>query len=225
MEKEHWINGRDNGCEVKKEVWDGARFAEPAWFWNPDERWFLPARYIKHGCKNVFSAEGVIQAPNQLDGMKELYCDCCCTRFDHHPEYAYGDPRNIAYIGKIIFDKCDVHHLNEIGIFFKILYPSSTATKQGSCYMFVQHPFSSITQKKLLSNTFPLQCKCMWLSVTFSSILFLLCLMMLFASLCCSTLKWPITIVIIFSFNLNNLKVTGMAFSHLEENHALLVSS
>ena len=34
-----------------------------------------------------------------------------------------------------------------------------------------------------------------------------------------------ITIVIIFSFNLNNLKVTGMAFSHLEGNHALLVSS
>ena len=79
----------------------------------------MPARCIKDGCKNVCSAEDVIQAPNQLDGMKELYCDCCCTRFDHHPEYANGDPRDIAYIGKIIFDKRDVHYLNEIGIFVK----------------------------------------------------------------------------------------------------------
>ena len=67
----------------------------------------------------MFSAEDLIQAPNQLDGMKELYCDCCCTRFVHHPEYANGDPWNIAYIGKIIFDKRDVHYLNEIGIFVK----------------------------------------------------------------------------------------------------------
>lgn len=81
------------------------------------KRWCLPARCIKDGCKNVFSAEDVIQAPNQPDGMKELYCDCWCTRFVHHPEYANGDPRNIAYIGKIIFKKRDVHYLNEIGIF------------------------------------------------------------------------------------------------------------
>ena len=115
LEKEHWINRHDNGWEIKKEVWDGARFAEMAWFWNPDKRWCLPARCIKDGYKNVFSAEDIIQAPNQPDGMKELYCDCCCTRFVHHPKYANGDPRNIAYIGKIIFDKCDAHW-NEIGI-------------------------------------------------------------------------------------------------------------
>ena len=28
------------------------------------KRWCLPARCIKDGCKNVFSAEDVIQAPN-----------------------------------------------------------------------------------------------------------------------------------------------------------------
>ena len=38
LEKEHWINGHDNGCEIKKEVWDGARYAELAWFWNLDEK-------------------------------------------------------------------------------------------------------------------------------------------------------------------------------------------
>ena len=124
------------------------------------KRWCLPARCIKDGCKNVFSAEDVIQAPNQPYGMKELYCDCCCTRFVHHPEYANGDPRNIAYIGKIIFDKRDVHYLNEIGIFKNTLSFFNCNKTRILLYMFVQHPFSSITQKKLLSNTFPLQCKC-----------------------------------------------------------------
>lgn len=41
-------------------------------------------------------ADDILQAPDQHDGSKELYCDCCCTRFVHYPKYANGDPRNIA---------------------------------------------------------------------------------------------------------------------------------
>ena len=37
------------------------------------------------------------------DGSRELFCICCCTRFDYHPKYVNGDPRNIAYIGKIVY--------------------------------------------------------------------------------------------------------------------------
>ena len=107
LEKEHWINGNNDGWDIKKEVWDGARFAELSWFWDPNKIWCLPARCIKDGCKNVFSADDISQAPNQHDGSKELYCDCCCTRFIHYPKYANGDPRNIAYIGKRVYDSQD----------------------------------------------------------------------------------------------------------------------
>lgn len=30
--KEHWLNGSGHGWEIKKEVWDGARFSEFSWF-------------------------------------------------------------------------------------------------------------------------------------------------------------------------------------------------
>ena len=95
--KEHWLNGSVHGWEIKKEVWDGARFSEFSWFWNPDESWCLPARCIKQGSKK--SSEEVLQAPAQRDGRRELlYCGGCCTRFLYQPVYVTGDPRNIAYI-------------------------------------------------------------------------------------------------------------------------------
>ena len=102
VEKEHWINGGNDGWSIKKEVWDGTRFSELAWFWNPDETWCLPARCVRKGCKNIISAQEISQAPTKADGSRELFCVSCCTRFDHHPKYVSGDPRNIAYIGKII---------------------------------------------------------------------------------------------------------------------------
>ena len=52
--------------------------------------------------KNIISAQEISQAPTKADGSRELFCVSCCTRFDHHPKYVSGDPRNIAYIGKII---------------------------------------------------------------------------------------------------------------------------
>lgn len=102
-EKEHWINGGNGGWSIKKEVWDGTRFSELAWFWNPDETWCLPARCVRQGCKNIISAEEISQTPTKSDGSRELFCISCCTRFDHHPKYVNGDPRNIAYIGKIVY--------------------------------------------------------------------------------------------------------------------------
>ena len=102
VEKEHWINGGNDRWSIKKEVWDGTRFSELAWFWNPDETWCLPARCVRQGCKNIISAQEISQATTKADGSRELFCVSCCTRFDHHPKYVSGDPRNIAYIGKII---------------------------------------------------------------------------------------------------------------------------
>ena len=62
-EKELWINGND-ACDIQKEVWNGARFAELAWFWDLDKN-----LCIREGCRNVLSADDVLQP---LLGLMEV---------------------------------------------------------------------------------------------------------------------------------------------------------
>ena len=109
-EKEHWINGSNDGWEIKKEVWDGARFSELSWFWDPEKCWCLPARCNRTGCRNILSANDVLQAPAHPDGQRELYCNSCCSKFLHQPVYVNGDPRNIAYIGRVAYNKHVAYH-------------------------------------------------------------------------------------------------------------------
>lgn len=40
-----------------KEIWDGKRFAELSWFWDPDKEWLLPVRCPM--CSSVISAEEI----------------------------------------------------------------------------------------------------------------------------------------------------------------------
>ena len=55
-EKDHWIN-EQNICDVKKELWDGSRFSELSWFWDPLSEWTLPVQCPL--CKSVTSAATV----------------------------------------------------------------------------------------------------------------------------------------------------------------------
>lgn len=44
-EKDHWFHANtseDCGWEEKKELWDGKRFLQLSWFWDPDQKWTLP---------------------------------------------------------------------------------------------------------------------------------------------------------------------------------------
>ena len=41
IKKDHWLANGVN-CRLKKELWDGKRWSEPEWFWNPDSTWTLP---------------------------------------------------------------------------------------------------------------------------------------------------------------------------------------
>ena len=47
-EKEHWLNAEQLGTRIgflpKNEIWDGNRFSEFSWFWDPSSRWTLPAK-------------------------------------------------------------------------------------------------------------------------------------------------------------------------------------
>lgn len=98
--KDRWLDRvNEHTDHVKKEFWDGDRFSELSWFWNPQKKWLLPARCKTPQCNNVLSPSYIEEQPLNVDGGKEVYCDQCCSIFMHQPEYSKGDPRNIAYIG------------------------------------------------------------------------------------------------------------------------------
>ena len=100
-EKEHWL-GRNEGWHVKKELWDGDRFAELSWFFESTSEWCLPVRCKTQGCKNIISGDTIESLQETPNGMKEIICEECHSSFMFQPEYTTGDPRNVALIGKYI---------------------------------------------------------------------------------------------------------------------------
>ncbi len=97
--RDRWLHGSSG--ESLGEIWDGTRFAELSWFWDPDEQWILPVRCTF--CSAVVSGD-VISVAVEHDSHPtltdiQIECPHCYTRFDHSPQYASGDPRNIALIG------------------------------------------------------------------------------------------------------------------------------
>ena len=97
-EKERWLQ-RTEGWHAKTELWDGDRFAELSWFWDPASTWTLPVRCKTQGCRNIISSEVVDSLPEIRSGIKEVTCDECHSSFSFQVESAQGDPRNIALLG------------------------------------------------------------------------------------------------------------------------------
>jgi len=55
-EREHWLPPEcRNGWALpaKKEIWDGKRFAELSYFWDPTKEWVLPTYCPIEGCHKV----------------------------------------------------------------------------------------------------------------------------------------------------------------------------
>ena len=94
-EKGRWLHGEGANFTLK-EVWDGSRFNELKWFWNPDSEWMLPVK--RQQCGNVISIDEVLASLEENEKYI-ITCDECRTRWMHTPLYAKGDPRNIALIG------------------------------------------------------------------------------------------------------------------------------
>lgn len=58
----HWINtenwiGGEGANDILKEVWDGSRFNELAWFWDPDSKWMLPHKC--NLCGDIISVDKI----------------------------------------------------------------------------------------------------------------------------------------------------------------------
>jgi len=101
-EREHWLppefrNGW--GLPAKKDIWDGKRFAELSYVWDPTKEWVLPTYCPIEGCHKVLSAEELLHAP-EINGMREVTCPHCFNSFAAVIKVTHGDPRNIAYIGR-----------------------------------------------------------------------------------------------------------------------------
>ena len=94
-EKEHWIQGEGANFTLK-EIWNGERFNELKWFWNPDSHWMLPVKC--QYCDNVISVDEIKAFPKEED-RHIITCPECGARWEHTPSYARGDPCNIALIG------------------------------------------------------------------------------------------------------------------------------
>ena len=94
-EKGHWLQGQGPNFTLN-EVWDGSRFNELKWYWNPDAEWMLPVKCQQ--CRNVISVNE-IQAFPEDSGDYDVTCCECGTSWMHTPQYTKGDPRNIALIG------------------------------------------------------------------------------------------------------------------------------
>ena len=75
FEKDHWL-GQENqdgwGFTCKSEIWDGRRFSELQWFWNPEEEWQLPAKC--DNCGGVVSVQDINSSPDGNDGQKPVTC-------------------------------------------------------------------------------------------------------------------------------------------------------
>ena len=86
------------------EIWDGKRFFELKWFWDPEKRWLLPVRCPE--CSEIVSADILAstmagRCTGQVIEGTALSVECphCFGEFIHHPMYTHGDPKNIALIG------------------------------------------------------------------------------------------------------------------------------
>ncbi len=91
--RSRWLCGSSTD-HPKTEIWDGSRFAELSWFWDPSKQWLLPTRCSF--CKKVVSSEVIMEYDAQ---SAPVTCPHCYSQFDHSLVYASGDPRNIALIG------------------------------------------------------------------------------------------------------------------------------
>lgn len=60
-EKEPWLENME-GWHLKKEIWDGNRWSELQWFWNPQSVWALPTRCLH--CDIRISADHLINSPD-----------------------------------------------------------------------------------------------------------------------------------------------------------------
>lgn len=88
-EKGHWLQGQGPNFTLK-EVWDGSRFNELNWFWNPESEWMLPVNASSVEM-SLISIDEVLASPEE-NRKYIITCSESRTRWMHTPVYTKGDP-------------------------------------------------------------------------------------------------------------------------------------
>ena len=98
--RDKWMQDAPGSNDTFDEIWDGSRFSELSWFWNAEKQWLLPVRCSF--CNNIIGTKEIMSAMQRITDTSStvaVTCPYCCTKFNHIPTYAKGDPRNLALIG------------------------------------------------------------------------------------------------------------------------------
>jgi hypothetical protein len=90
----HWL-GRNQSYDIKREIWDGERWLQLQWFWDPH----CYMGIICPSCGVPVSADHLINSDDSPNGSKQVECPGCFEMFDHFIEIAHGSPLNLALIG------------------------------------------------------------------------------------------------------------------------------
>ena len=95
-EREHWL-GRTDSYDNKRELWDGKRWVELQWFWDPNSTWVLPTLCTL--CGMPVSAEHLKNLQDCPNASKEVECQSCFEMFKHFIKTTHGSPLNLALVG------------------------------------------------------------------------------------------------------------------------------
>ena len=102
LQKERWLHSTNATPNVYplSEIWDGKKFAELSWFWNPEKQWLLPVHC--GSCNQVISTKEITSAMQGLTvptSELSIICPHCFSAFNVSLRYANGNPHNLAVIG------------------------------------------------------------------------------------------------------------------------------
>ena len=95
-EKEHWLE-QTSSWPIKKEFWDGQRWVDMQWFWNPNQTWLLLTRCAN--CKAVISAETIASCEKDESGVSYVEWSVCLETVPCEVKTANGSRLNLALIG------------------------------------------------------------------------------------------------------------------------------
>lgn len=91
QKKDHWLHQHSEDTHTFNEIWDGQRFCELKWFWDPQEKWLLPVR-CPHSTevisteviKSIMGGRG--ERETEITSTVLIKCPECYTLFDHSPK-------------------------------------------------------------------------------------------------------------------------------------------
>lgn len=94
-EKDHWLGGTTS-WPTKKEFWDGQRWVDLQWFWDPNQTWILSTCVT---CKTIISADILSGCAKDDNDVSQVNCPECFETFPFEIRTASGSPLNLALIG------------------------------------------------------------------------------------------------------------------------------